>query len=104
MTVQVRLNRRETVLGRWRGRSGRSIADHRPSIAGRSPSIAGRSASTVGYGPPSHNSYHSHERRRAREAGPSQDKALYTCRCGFVFQALVSTSVGCPHCGGVQAW
>jgi hypothetical protein len=29
---------------------------------------------------------------------------MYTCHCGFVFEAPVSTSVGCPHCGGTQAW
>ncbi|HEX4011340.1 MAG TPA: hypothetical protein VHX62_15075 [Solirubrobacteraceae bacterium] len=42
--------------------------------------------------------------RRRREAGISQDAAMYTCSCGFVFKALVSTSVDCPHCGGAQAW
>ena len=104
MTVQVRLNRRETVLGRWRGRRGRLAAGYGPAIAGRSPSIAGHSASTSGHVPPRHNTTHSHERRRAREAGPPQDKALYTCRCGCVFQAPVSTSVDCPSCGDAQAW
>jgi hypothetical protein len=39
-----------------------------------------------------------------RHSGPSQDQALYSCSCGFVFEALVSTSVGCPHCGDKQAW
>ena len=29
---------------------------------------------------------------------------MYTCQCGYVFDALVSTSVGCPHCGHTQAW
>jgi hypothetical protein len=29
---------------------------------------------------------------------------MYSCSCGFVFEALVSTSVGCPHCGDTQAW
>jgi len=42
--------------------------------------------------------------RRAREAGPSQDEALYRCKCGFVFRAQVSTSVSCPHCESTQAW
>ena len=42
--------------------------------------------------------------RRRREAGAPQDQAMYTCECGFVFRAQVSTSVGCPHCGGFQAW
>jgi hypothetical protein len=42
--------------------------------------------------------------RGRREGGHSQDRALYTCGCGFAFDALVSTSVGCPHCGSTQAW
>jgi rubrerythrin len=42
--------------------------------------------------------------RRRRELGPLHDQAEYTCQCGFVFQASVSTSVGCPHCGDIQAW
>jgi hypothetical protein len=41
---------------------------------------------------------------RRRESGPSQDNALYNCHCGFVFQAAVTTSVDCPHCGNAQAW
>lgn len=43
-------------------------------------------------------------KRRRREAGAPQDAAMYSCDCGFVFKALVSTSVDCPHCGGSQAW
>ncbi|HWE33665.1 MAG TPA: hypothetical protein VG410_09280 [Solirubrobacteraceae bacterium] len=39
-----------------------------------------------------------------RDAGPSQDSALYNCGCGFVFEAAVTTSVDCPHCGNHQAW
>lgn len=39
-----------------------------------------------------------------RHGGPEQDHALYNCQCGFVFEAPVSTSVGCPHCGLKQAW
>jgi hypothetical protein len=42
--------------------------------------------------------------RSRRHGGPSEDRALYTCHCGYVFDALVSTSVDCPHCGGTQAW
>ncbi|HWT23137.1 MAG TPA: hypothetical protein VN213_06495 [Solirubrobacteraceae bacterium] len=44
------------------------------------------------------------ERRDARRGGGPQDRALYTCSCGYVWTALVSTSVDCPHCGGEQAW
>ncbi|HTP21442.1 MAG TPA: hypothetical protein VMJ65_17690 [Solirubrobacteraceae bacterium] len=42
-----------------------------------------------------------HERRHG---GPSEDRALYTCECGYAFEALVTTSVGCPHCARTQAW
>lgn len=41
---------------------------------------------------------------RERHAGGPQDRALYICRCGSAFQAVVSASVRCPHCGDVQAW
>jgi len=42
--------------------------------------------------------------RSHRLGGPTEDRALYSCSCGYVFDALVSTSVGCPHCGRQQAW
>lgn len=42
--------------------------------------------------------------RRAQEAGGPLDRASYTCACGFVFAASVSTTVACPHCGAGQAW
>ncbi len=42
--------------------------------------------------------------RERRHGGPSQDRALYTCECGYAFEALVTTSVGCPHCERTQAW
>ena len=41
---------------------------------------------------------------RERDAGGPQDRAAYCCSCGFVFEAPVSTTVGCPHCGDTQAW
>ena len=41
---------------------------------------------------------------RERDAGGPEDHALYHCHCGYIFQASVSTTVGCPHCGGAQAW
>jgi hypothetical protein len=43
------------------------------------------------------------ENRELRAGGP-QDSALYICRCGSAFQATVSASVRCPHCGDGQAW
>ena len=42
--------------------------------------------------------------RRLRDAGGPQDRAVYACGCGCLFQAPVSTSVGCPLCGGAQSW
>ena len=41
---------------------------------------------------------------RARAAGGPEDHALYTCDCGFMFEADVSAAVGCPHCGTEQSW
>ena len=43
-------------------------------------------------------------RERNQRANVSQDAALYSCACGYVFKAPVTTSVGCPHCGTDQAW
>ena len=41
---------------------------------------------------------------RKRSGGPLEDTAVYSCQCGYVFEASVSTTVGCPHCGHTQAW
>jgi hypothetical protein len=41
---------------------------------------------------------------RAKRSGGPEDRALYTCTCGYAWEAEVSTSVGCPHCGTSQAW
>ena len=41
---------------------------------------------------------------RAKRSGGPEDRALYSCHCGYAFKAEVSTSVGCPHCGTSQAW
>jgi len=43
-------------------------------------------------------------RERNKRANLTQDAALYSCGCGYVFTAPVTTSVGCPHCGSAQAW
>jgi hypothetical protein len=42
--------------------------------------------------------------RRIREAGGPEDHALYSCSCGYLFEADVSTGVACPHCGAAQSW
>jgi hypothetical protein len=41
---------------------------------------------------------------RAKRSGGPEDRALYSCHCGYAFTADVSTSVGCPQCGTSQAW
>ena len=46
---------------------------------------------------------HPHQDRSRASGGPI-DNAQYTCSCGYVFSAAVSTSVTCPHCGTSQAW
>jgi len=44
------------------------------------------------------------DQERERTAPGPQDRALFSCRCGSVFQAPVLASVRCPHCGESQAW
>ena len=44
------------------------------------------------------------DERRLRECGGPDDRAVYNCSCGYVFEADVTTSVTCPHCGTGQAW
>lgn len=44
------------------------------------------------------------EVERVRAAGGPLDTAVYTCSCGYHFDAAVSTTVPCPHCGAEQAW
>jgi hypothetical protein len=42
--------------------------------------------------------------QRVRAAGGPTDEACYTCACGYVFSAAVSTTVTCPRCHRDQAW
>ena len=42
--------------------------------------------------------------RRLRDAGGPDDRACYSCSCGYFFEAPVSTSVRCPHCDTLQDW
>jgi rubrerythrin len=41
---------------------------------------------------------------RVRASGGPLDRASYSCQCGYLFAAPVSTTVQCPHCGASQAW
>lgn len=83
MTVQVRSKRLQSAQGRRHAAGGHLVNRAAPSPA-----------QSVGD-------------RRTREQprrSLSNDRAVYKCLCGYVFEAPVSTSVGCPHCGGTQAW
>ena len=42
--------------------------------------------------------------RRGVVSADPEDLASYSCQCGLVFSAAVSTTVRCPHCGAEQAW
>ncbi len=44
------------------------------------------------------------DEHRMRSAGGPEDNATYSCSCGLVFRAPVSTGVQCPSCGTAQAW
>lgn len=44
------------------------------------------------------------DERRLRDAGGPDDRAVFTCGCGYLFEARVTASVGCPRCGEQQAW
>jgi rubrerythrin len=87
MTVLVRSKRVESTRRRRQTPERHSVAHPAPAGAG----------------------VQTHEQRtRDRQVWSGQrlanDRAVYTCQCGYVFEAPVSTSVGCPHCGGTQAW
>ena len=73
------------VLGRGQRRGGRH-GEHGPEPGLSVPDFSGNLV------------------RNRRQGGPTQDRALYACGCGYVFDALVSTSVDCPECGDTQAW
>jgi hypothetical protein len=41
---------------------------------------------------------------RARRGSGIEDRALYSCECGFVWTGEVTASPCCAHCGTPQAW
>jgi hypothetical protein len=84
MIVRARLNRGDGGLHRrWRPGRGAHVVMRREPSSGTAVHA---------------------EVARVHEGGPPQDQALYTCQCGYIFEAVVSTSVDCPHCGSAQAW
>lgn len=93
MTVSLRVKRSQESTGRrrrggagpvLRGRLQRNLAPPHEPVADRGG--------------------HDGLERGPRVPPAPQDRALYSCACGFVFSHDVSTSVACPHCGGTQAW
>lgn len=87
-------------------RSRRSPLRTPPNPRRRASDKRGRQASSPSEAPERRELERKGERdlERARTAGGPLDSACYTCGCGFVFNAAVSTSVACPHCGAPQAW
>ena len=65
----------------------RSVRPTRPDRSGPAPEPAAKTTT-----------------RDARRGGGPEDRALYSCMCGYAFKAAVTTSVDCPHCGTEQAW
>ncbi len=41
---------------------------------------------------------------RARRGSGVEDRALYSCECGFAWTGEVTASPCCAHCGTPQAW
>ena len=85
--MRVRSNRKQSEPPRPRG----GPASRRPHVSARAGPTPEPEADLT-------------DERRMRESGGPDDRALYTCSCGYVFEADVSTSVTCPHCGTGQAW
>ncbi|HUO73203.1 MAG TPA: hypothetical protein VMU39_20710 [Solirubrobacteraceae bacterium] len=93
MSVLVRSKRGESSVRRRRLRQAGRTEERAPTTLAGAPGARAVAPTTTTTAP-----------GRRRELGPVQDQALYTCQCGFVFKAPVSTSVDCPHCGDSQAW
>jgi rubrerythrin len=86
--MRVRSNRQSET----RHRGGRSVLRREPPAPVAEPEPAAESEDDLA------------DERRLRASGGPNDRAQYTCGCGFVWEADVSASVACPHCGASQAW
>ncbi|HEY4098892.1 MAG TPA: hypothetical protein VGM33_25430 [Baekduia sp.] len=73
-------------------------AERRPHVFGRPAEVAPEPE------PAPVVDHHLLAERRHRASVAPEDSAHYGCSCGYQFQAPVSTSVACPHCGTSQAW
>jgi hypothetical protein len=88
----------------------RARSERRPHVFGRPGEVpeedvapAGPAAAAEPQPRPAIPEEHVAERRHRESVAP-EDHAHYACSCVFQFQASVSTSVCCPHCGTGQAW
>ena len=83
----------------------RARADRRPHVLGRPAEEAPATGEPDPEPEPERAIPDEHlAERRHRASVTPEDVAYYACSCGFQFQASVSTSVRCPHCGADQAW
>jgi hypothetical protein len=73
-----------------------TFSRRKPRASRRSADLRHRPATTTGGRDPNP--------ARARRGLPDQDRALYSCECGFAWHGEVTASPGCPHCGTPQAW
>jgi hypothetical protein len=83
---------------RHRRRRGATVAE--PVVLATEPLLT----PSVEPAPASHAHDPDPDVQRVQEAGGPIDHASYSCACGYLFSADVSTSVTCPHCGTGQAW
>ncbi len=86
--------------GPARGRGERASDERRPAEGGEAANVVSRPALRRRVD----QTRLDVDAQRVREAGGPLDQAQYTCSCGYVFDAAVSTTVACPHCGDSQAW
>ena len=86
-----------------RQRARLETGEHRPRERRAEPRERTRSAEPSS-GPEAVETVIEGDQLRERAAPGPQDRALFSCRCGSVFQAPVTASVRCPHCGENQAW
>jgi hypothetical protein len=84
-------------------RHTRSPEQRRPHILGRAAPAETSPTPTPSPTPEAADDEHVAERRHRAAVNP-EDTALYRCLCGYVFEADVTTTVACPHCGAGQAW
>jgi hypothetical protein len=88
----------------WRSAAQRPAPRRAASSAARALSDPGAGSEAAAGVPASAASVPDPAVMRVRRAGGPVDHASYTCACGYVFTAPVSTTVCCPHCAAGQPW